>query len=135
MRKIPTALTLLSLAACLAACLPESSGGPGPGDGPRDTSSADTPDTSLLRRTFGEPCVKDTECERNLVCEDGRCEVVGCIEHADCGDDTDPSNQRGCHLSVDRCTAQECVIAASLNCAEHFGLPGTTCDGRVCQEN
>lgn len=135
-RPTPPTLTLLSLAALLAACLPDSSDGPGPGDAPRDTGSPDTAaDTTPERGLPGDPCAKDTECARDLVCEAARCAVVFCATHEDCGDDTDPGNLRGCHTSTGHCTAQECVTGSGFTCPKDFGLPGTTCDGRVCQEN
>lgn len=128
--KITLPLIILSLA---AACTPEGDGG-GSGDAtPRDTST-DAPDTAPQFGVGepGDPCARDTYCAPRLVCNNDICVSLRCVEHDDCGEDDDPSNDRGCYKKTGFCTAQNCVTASGLMC-EDFNLPGT-CDGIICQE-
>jgi len=136
LKQITLPLIILSLAALSPACLPSGDSG-GSGDAtprdtspPPDTSPADVPQFGVGQP--GDPCERDTYCERLLVCVNGTCGGFECVEHDDCGEDEDPSNDRGCYKKIGRCTAQDCVVASGLMC-EDFDLPGT-CDGIVCQE-
>lgn len=130
--KITLPLIILSLAATLPGCLPDGDSG-GSGDAtPRDTST-DAPDAPQFGvGQPGDPCERDTFCAPRLVCNNGRCVGVRCTTHDDCGEDEDPSNDRGCYFAAGQCTAQDCVTASGLMC-EDFDLPGV-CDGIICQE-
>lgn len=139
MPKITLPLIILSLAALSPACLPSGDGDPSGDATPRDTSQArdtatDSPDApTSTRLPLGSPCEIDRDCERDTVCDAARCARIPCTTEADCGEDLEASNDRGCHNLTGLCTAGECVVAASFNCPEHFDLPGV-CDGIICQE-
>ena len=139
MRNITLPLIILSLAALSPACLPSGDGEPSGDATPRDTSqprdtAADAEVSGLPNRLpLGSPCEIDRDCERDTVCDAAKCSAIPCTTEADCGEDLEASNDRGCHNKTGLCTAGECVVAASFNCPEHFDLPGQ-CDGQVCEE-
>lgn len=93
------------------------------------------PSVIIARGMLGGSCNKSRQCDGDLVCDQGRCEIAGCVpkltgcscgKYGECGDAS--------RCVEGRCEAVSCVVGASgCTCqGSHACAPGYMCIQGTC---